>query len=241
MSWSIIILAAGKGTRLQSSIPKPLVPINGIPLIQPILDLSLTLDFQERIVVISEFTQGITHQFSSNQLTYIHSIPKGTAHAVLEALPQITTEHVVIAQADDSFLYTEETLSRIQSVHISKTADFTVGLAEIEESITYRAGIWDEETHELKGIKEEKISHPGDRVVCGLYAGRTEWLQKNFPNIPKTPSSGEFGIPTGFLQGIEHGDHILGCPLTSQEWMGVNTPEELEQATRKVDVSRKKR
>ena len=155
MNWSIIILAAGKGTRLKTTTPKPLVPILGTPLIQPILDLSSQFDFAKRIIVTSEYTQEIETIYSSELFTFVCTEPKGTADAVLQALPHITSDNILIAQSDDSFLYTQQLLCDLMKQHDTYQSDFTVGLAAITEEIEYRSGIWGPESQQLLGIRPE--------------------------------------------------------------------------------------
>lgn len=236
MSWSIVILAAGKGTRLKSSLPKPLVPIHGKPLVQPIIDHALELSFLERVVVISEYTQAVSTQFPSDQINYVETTPRGTADAVLQALHSVTSDNILIAQSDDSFLYSQDLLEDLMTQHECLNSDFTVGLAEIREEMEYRSGIWNSENQELLGITSEKYSKAGDRVVCGLYAGKTQWIQSVFSQIPAS-SNGEFGIPTAFLQGIESGDKMHMFPVPANQWIGVNTPQELEKAIHMIDQS----
>lgn len=233
--WSIIILAAGKGTRLKSKEPKPLVKIAGEHLISNILNLSDNLNIHYKYIVISEYTKEIKDYYPNYK--YINTIPNGTAYGVMACMDKVTTKNVLIAQADDSFFYTKKTLLRIIDIHTQSQADFTVGLADIAKKLEYKSAIFDESTNKLLGLNQENSSLPGEKVVCGLYAGNTNWIKNTFPLINPSPKNGEYGIPNGFLLGIERGDNILYCNIMEEEWLGINNPAELEYA--KIKFSQK--
>ena len=234
--WSIIILAAGKGTRLKSQEPKPLVKIEGKHLISNILELSDTLDIQDKYIVFSQYTKQIQDYYPNYK--YVDTIPKGTSDGVMSCINQVTTKNVLIAQADDSFFYTKETLLRMIDIHTKYQADFTVGLADISRELEYKSAIFDESTHRLLGLHQETASIPGEKVVCGLYAGNTDWIKTVFPLISPSPKNGEYGIPTGFLLGIEREEKIMYCDILESEWFGINSPTELESAKAKFNQNK---
>jgi len=235
--WSIIILAAGKGTRLKSQEPKPLVKIEGEPLISNILNLSNILNIKEKYVIISEYTNKIKNFYPNYQ--YINTIPKETADGDMACINKVKTRNVLIAQADDSFFYNKETLLRMIDIHEKYQGDFTVGLADIVKKLEYKSAVFNVNTHKLLGLNQENSSIPGEKVVCGLYAGKTEWIQSIFPLIEPNPKNGEYGIPSGFLLGIEKGDNILYCDIMEKEWFGINNLNELENAKIKFNRNKK--
>lgn len=223
---SLVILAAGKGSRLNQEQPKPLVPIEGIPLINTILTLGKRLSFAGIYIIISEYTQALQQSYPDPAYQYIMTSPRGTADAVWQALPQITTSQTVIAQADDSFFYTEETLGRLIRDHQRFAADFTLGAAYTQEVVPYTACVYD---HDQRFIRlKNKPALPGESVACGLYIGQTDWLREHFAELSQN-EQGEYGIPTCYCARAEE-DQIYVNLVPYNEWQGINTPEELEKA-----------
>lgn len=231
---SLVILAAGKGSRLNQEQPKPLVPLEGTPLIDTILTLGKTFSFAGIYIVISEYTQAICQEYPDPVYNYIMTSPRGTADAVWQVLPHITTSQILIAQADDSFFYTEETLRRLMRDHQTFKADFTLGAAYTQESIPYTACVYDQDQR-FRSLKE-KPALPGESVACGLYMGQTDWLRKHFASLPPN-EQGEYGIPTSYCARAGE-DEIYVSLVPHQEWQGINTPEELEKARGMYKISK---
>lgn len=228
-NWSIIILAAGKGTRLKSPTPKPLVEIKGVPLIQPIIEKAAELNLPT-IISISPYTAAIKERFNGLNISYCLAEPLGTGYSASEALKLVKTKYVIIAQADDSFFYSKETLERLIEEHNIFEADCTLGIYNIKEQLPYG---W-AEYQNTKLIKihkspEDKLKKSPKDVVCGLYAFNSLWLQNALKTL-RTDQSGEIPLPGVFDYAISNNSRAMVFKVPDGQWRGINTQEELKIA-----------
>lgn len=228
-NWSIIVLAAGKGTRLKSTTPKPLVEINGIPLIQPILEKAEELDLPT-IISISPYTSAIADRYSSEKISYCLAEPLGTGYSAGEALKQVNTKNVIIAQADDSFFYSKETLERLIEEHDAFEADCTLGIYNIKEQLPYG---WTEyqgsKLIKIHWAKEDTLKESPKDVVCGLYAFNSQWLKEALSTLSAS-HNGEIPLPGVFDYAISNNSKAMVFKVPDGQWRGINTQEELKIA-----------
>ena len=228
-NWTIIILAAGKGTRLKSPIPKPLVKLNGTPLIEPIILNASKLNLPT-IIVISQYTEQIMDLYSQSNISYVNCEPLGTGYVAEQALKQVNTTNVIITHADDSFFYTEETLKRLMFEHQESNAGSTLGIYTINQDLPYA---WVEhKNQELikihKAPSDLTRQAPKD-VVCGLYAFKTDWVKKEITKLVPDAKN-EIPLPGVFEFALENKEAVNVFKVPENEWHGINTPEELMAA-----------
>lgn len=234
-AWSIIILAAGKGTRMGGDVPKPLVLLGGKPLIEPILHNALEIPFQERVIVISDYTQEVRLRYPDVCFIYCHTEPRGTGAAVQEALRYVTTPFVVIAQADDSYFYSQHSLRRLMAEHQEAHADFTVAVTQVQEALPYAFVTFDDSLRllEVRKSAEDLQAPPPKYVVTGLYAAQVDWLQRELESVPVS-AKGEVPLPGVIDRSLGTEVNLRVFVLPPDEWSGVNTPEELRSAERRL-------
>lgn len=217
--WSLIILAAGKGTRMGGETPKPLVTVGEKRLIQPILEAGQTLLPGHTIVVLSETTAAVAEQFPGIA-TYVYQPstgPAGTAAATRTGLEHVTTPCVLVCHADDSHLYTAELLVQFIS-SFKKPA--TIAATQDHLSSSY----WRVEQNDSVFVDFIDPKQNQDlSVFMALYAFSTEWLRTHLKETP-FPEGREQGLPFLLRQSRDQ-IHVRTFP--AGVWHGVNTPEEL--------------
>lgn len=111
-----IILAAGKGTRMKSSLPKVMHPISGIPMIEHITRTLRTLNVDQTIIVTGHEAETIETHFSQDpSITFVRQTEQlGTAHAVMQAASLLENkEGKTLVLTGDTPLLTEETLRNL--------------------------------------------------------------------------------------------------------------------------------
>lgn len=233
-SSSIVILAAGKGTRLGAAEPKPLVKLAGTPLIAPILSIARSLPFCERIVCISTFTAAIKEHFAWPELSYVTTEPLGTGHAVLQALPFVTSDYFVVAQADDSFFMRQASIPALIEQHIQSRAVATMALAPLSRNLPY-AWVAHSNGYIQQIHKKADALHkePPKDVGAGLYCFSTSWLRTTLPQVQPGPS-GEIPLPGVLDIALAQEQAVASYLLQPDEWHGINTPQELEQALNRL-------
>ena len=111
MSLSVIILAAGEGKRMRSSLPKVLQPLAGRALLARVLDSALALEPTAVHVVYGHGGDQVRAQFADWDLDWAEQAEQlGTGHAVQQALPAVPADHQVLVLCGDVPLITESVL-----------------------------------------------------------------------------------------------------------------------------------
>src|ERR1700691_1229260 len=111
---SIVILAAGRGTRMLSDLPKVLQPLAGAPLLAHVLELASQLVPATTHVVYGHGADLVRQQFDKAPVHWVlQTEQRGTGHAVLQAMPAIPDNHRVLVLYGDVPLLRLETLREL--------------------------------------------------------------------------------------------------------------------------------
>ena len=237
----IVILAAGKGTRLGcTDKPKVMLEIGGKPIVSYVVDQLKALGFQkEQICLVVGFCKEKVMEYFGNTVSYaVQEELKGTAHAAYTGMitlpPEV--EHVLVMGGDDSAFYTKETLQNAIQQHIKNGSVLSLVTAQVDEPgqlgrvVRHSDGkveIIEKEytTDEQKLIKE---------ISTGTFMFNRDWFQNMFPTMPMLRKLGEYGLPTALAVARDTGakSEVIQLP-DSREWFGVNTPEEFTEADKR--------
>lgn len=130
MELSVVILAAGKGTRMKSVLPKVMQPLAGRPLLRHVVETAKSLQASRTLVVYGHGGDQVQKAFAVDDLLWAEQAEqKGTGHAVQMALPQLPDSGKTLILYGDVPLTTAATLTRL----IEKTAGAnTLGLITLE-------------------------------------------------------------------------------------------------------------
>jgi bifunctional UDP-N-acetylglucosamine pyrophosphorylase/glucosamine-1-phosphate N-acetyltransferase len=114
MPLSVIVLAAGQGKRMHSSLPKVLHRLAGRPLLMHVLQAARALEPARTVVVHGHGSADIKSAFADAGVTWVEQVPQlGTGHAVAQALPGIPSDDDVLVLYGDVPLIAVETLRRL--------------------------------------------------------------------------------------------------------------------------------
>ncbi len=240
---SFVILAAGKGTRMKSQNPKVLTEICGRPLLSYTLENLRITGIKDITLVVSFRKNRVMHRFPHSVQFAIQKNPKGgTADAASSSLPLISksSKTVVVMNGDDSAFYTPETIKDVLNSHLELKADLTFVTLE-KDNPTGLGRVVRNKKGEVVGIVEEKNATEQQKEIKevndGLYVFDKDWLYRNMPKVKKNSLSNEYYIVDLIKIGVDQKDKIQTYKLRdSQEWQGVNTPEELELARQKMRI-----
>ena len=132
MTFSVIILAAGKGTRMKSSLPKVLHPIGGKPMVQHIIDTVNKLGASNIHLVYGHARQQLQNQLSHNDLSWcLQHEQLGTGHAVQQAVPHILDNEDILILVGDAPLIQESTLQQL--IAVKKDSDLALLTVELAD------------------------------------------------------------------------------------------------------------
>lgn len=137
-----IILAGGKGTRLQSVVsdrPKPLALVSGRPFIEYLLDQLNSAGFKNVIISSGHLGEQINHYlgntYKSLQLHHCHeTLPLGTAGALQHALPLVTSQQVLVLNGDS---YCDIDFIKLLEIHQTKAALVTISTVAVPDVSRY--------------------------------------------------------------------------------------------------------
>jgi len=234
MSLSVIILAAGQGTRMRSKLPKVLHPLGGKPLLAHVVSTARELQADAVYGVIGHGASRVRDSLTGMPVNWIEQKEQlGTGHAVLQALPAIPPEHLVLVLYGDVPLIAADTLQRLITV-----AEGGLGLltAHLSDPSGYGRIIRDKEGA-VVAIIEHKDATPKQRQVnevnTGMLALQAGQLRKWVMALNNSNSQGEFYLTDIIAMAAkEHLPIKTVYPTDIAEIMGVNNKAQLAELER---------
>lgn len=233
-----IILAAGAGTRLNSGRssekPKVLYEIGGKPMIDYTLELLDQLGLSERVMVVG-YQEEMVRQHCGTKVKYASQPQRqGTAHAAKvgeEVLsPEIT--HLLIIQGDDSAFYKAPTIQRF--LELGKDYQIAFTTAKVTDPSQYGRVIRNGDGEVEAIVEKESLTGNQkdiDEVNAATYLTQRFWFNQVYPSLqPSAVGKGEIIMPDLIGIAFKQGLPVLGFKVPTEEWVGVNTPEELAKA-----------
>jgi len=232
-----IILAAGKGTRMKSRLPKVLHPIAGRPMLNYVIDAA----GGKIIVVAGHQASDVIRSIGKQKgLVFVVQRPQlGTAHAVRIAGKSIdpATRTVLILNGDAP-LVTKDSIKALLFLHRKGKAHVTILTSIMPDPAGY-GRIIRERDGSIGRIVEEKDAKPEElkikEVNSGIYAVEKEFLYSTIRKIRRENVQDEYYLPDIIRIANEEGKRVLGIMAGSpDEIMGINTRVELARADKIV-------
>lgn len=231
-----IILAAGRGTRMQSTdTNKVAMPVAGQPMLVRTLSILKEAGLSHVVVVVGFAKESVLPLLSEDVIVAEQTEQLGTGHAVVSALPKVPsdTQNLLILYGDDSFLHTATTFKNLYQTHIAEGAKITFVTMDSDDP-TGLGRIIRDSNNEVVGIVEEKNATVEQKKIkevnLGCYVINKKYLEDNISEIHKNPVTGEYYI-TDIIDIIAHQKgKIAAHKLTDGKWHGVNTKDDLATA-----------
>jgi bifunctional UDP-N-acetylglucosamine pyrophosphorylase/glucosamine-1-phosphate N-acetyltransferase len=238
MKIAAVILAAGSGTRLNagqpSEKPKVLYEILGKPMLAYTMELLNSLNIPEKVMVVGYRAELVEGLFKGSAKFALQEERLGTAHAAKIGEKQVGKDftHLLIIQGDDSAFYKKETIERFISCSRDYKISFTT--VKLEDPGAFGRVIRNE-NGEVSAIVEKEATTEEQKHIneinAATYLVERRWFNENYKKLkPSKVGKGEIIMPDLIKAAFEENVKVLGFEVPSEEWVGVNTPDELESA-----------
>jgi bifunctional UDP-N-acetylglucosamine pyrophosphorylase / glucosamine-1-phosphate N-acetyltransferase len=200
MDTHVVVLAAGKGTRMKSSLPKVLHRVAGLPMIDHVMTAAAALDAKSTTIVIGHQAEVLRNALSAWQsLSFVVQEPqRGTAHALLTTEPALrSAAGTLVLLSGDVPLLTVATLQALVTRHLAAGAAATVVTAIVDDPHGYGRIVRTGE--QIARIVEEKDANPGERAIreinSGIYAFALDGLFEAVRSIAAENAQQEYYLP----------------------------------------------
>ena len=226
---NIIILAAGKGTRMYSDKPKVLHTIAGKCMLQHVVDTASKLKPSKTIIVYGHGGEMVPQSLMHSSATFVLQEPQlGTGHAVKQALPQLDNDGVCLILYGDVPLIQLETLQKI----LTNENALTLLTQNLHNPKGYGRIVRDE-AGKVCSIIEEKDATPEQREITeintGILAAPSKLLRGWLENLNNNNAQGEYYLTDIVAMAVAQGVKIETTqPVYEWEVMGINN--KLQQA-----------
>jgi UDP-N-acetylglucosamine diphosphorylase/glucosamine-1-phosphate N-acetyltransferase len=235
---AVVIMAAGKGTRMKSDLPKVLHVLGGQSLIDYVLKTAEQLH-PDRLVIIVGHKHEEVRKHIGNRAIFVRQEPQlGTGHAVQQVEEALNDfEGDVVVLTGDAPLLRAGTLQKMQDEHNKVKAVATVLSAIALNPFGYGRIVRDEAGRFLR-IVEEKDATPEEKAIAevnsGVYFFDSALLFSTLKQVKPNNSKGEFYLTDviGLLK--DSGKTVQAVKLADYyEIRGINTVEELQDAEKR--------
>ncbi len=233
MKLKTLILAAGKGTRMKSDLPKVLHKVNGIPMIKKIIEILEKLNSQENILILGHEKEMILDALGNVQYV-VQDKQLGTGHAIMmaeEKLKDYGGDIMVVC--GDTPVLTSETLEKMYKKHTESGAVTTILTSIVEDPYGYGRIV--KENNTVKAIVEEKEAKEDEKKIkeinAGVYCFDSKKLFEALSKIEKHVEKDEYYLTDVIGINVNDGEKVETYILeNNEEVLGVNSKVQLAEA-----------
>jgi bifunctional UDP-N-acetylglucosamine pyrophosphorylase / glucosamine-1-phosphate N-acetyltransferase len=231
---SIIILAAGQGTRMRSALPKVLQPLAQRPLLGHVLDCARELQAEDICVVYGFGGEAVPAAFADQGLRWaLQSEQLGTGHAVRQAMPDTPEANTVMILFGDVPLLESTTLLRILAS--CENDDAAVLTVDLPDPFGY-GRIIRENGRVVRNVEEKDATATERKITeinTGVFCCPAERLKGWLSRLSNDNEQGEYYITDIIAMAVADGLTVHGIKAGSQEEvMGINDKKQLAVAER---------
>ncbi|MEW9856211.1 bifunctional UDP-N-acetylglucosamine diphosphorylase/glucosamine-1-phosphate N-acetyltransferase GlmU [Novosphingobium sp. M1R2S20] len=242
---AIVILAAGKGTRMKSDLHKVLHPIAGRPMLEHLLENAAQLSPERQVVVAGHGREQLEAALGARATIALQEPQLGTGHAVLMAREALSGFHgdVLILYGDVPFVRAETMRAMLERLHGVEDPPVVVLGFEPDDPLQYGRIVADGDR--ISWMVEHKDASEEQRVVrlcnSGLMAVRSHDLFTLLDRVGNDNSQGEYYL-TDIVNIASSDNRYCAVVITDDpdEVAGINSREELAQAEARWQLRRRK-
>ena len=241
MALDVVIMAAGKGTRMKSRLPKVLHKLAGRSLLQHVLQTAAGLGANRIIAITGHGAELVEISVSAPNLQFVRQMPQlGTGHAVQQAVPALhDTGCTLILNGDVPLIQADTARALVKACGGVKLALLTIEVADPSGyGRIVREARDSQEPGAVCGIVEHKDATPAQRAISEIYTGvmaaPTAALKRWLAALKNDNSQGEFYLTDIVAMAVSEGVPVVTAHATSDtEVLGVNSPVQLADLERR--------
>lgn len=231
-----VILAAGKGTRMKSNLPKVLHRLNGKPMVEYVLDVTDELSLYNRVIVTGEGHEMVEKTVKNRGKCVLQSEQLGTGHAVLQAWDYFAdfSGHVLVLSGDTPLL-SATVIQQLIDDYKHSCADISILTTTLHEPGHYGRIV--RNGHRVTAIVEYKDGTEEERKIkeinTGTYCFRASVLREFLPLLKRDNAQGEMYLTDVIGLAFKNGLFVRGfCTDDFESTGGINTRVELASSSR---------
>ena len=239
MALDIVIMAAGKGTRMKSSLPKVLHKLAGRSLLQHVLHTAGALGADRIITITGHGAEQVEAAVQAPHLQFVRQMPQlGTGHAVQQAVPALHAEGTTLILNGDVPLITAHTArALVEACGGKQLALLTIELADPTGygRIVRQGG---SDNGQVRAIVEHKDASAQQRQIREIYTGMmavpTVALKRWLGQLKNDNVQGEYYLTDIVAMAVADGTPVVAAqPKSEAEVLGVNSPLQLADLERR--------
>ena len=240
-----LILAAGKGTRMKSDLPKVVHKVNGTPMVKKIIDILDELGVEKNILILGHMKEVVSEKAGKENEFVVQEEQLGTGHAVMMASDKLAGYNGdIMVVCGDTPLLRAETLKKLYDKHLETKATTTILTSIYKDPFGYgrivkkdglvKAIVEQKEANEeVKNIKE---------VNAGVYVFNSKKLFAALEKMDNNNAQGEYYLTDVIKIQVEKNEVVESYILEdNMEILGVNSKVQLAQAEEVLRLRTNKR
>ncbi|HET9821176.1 MAG TPA: bifunctional UDP-N-acetylglucosamine diphosphorylase/glucosamine-1-phosphate N-acetyltransferase GlmU [Burkholderiaceae bacterium] len=236
---SIVIMAAGKGTRMKSARPKVLHTLAGRSLLQHVLNAVAGMSADKPIVIVGYGSDAVRTHVGAAAHCVLQEPQLGTGHAVQQAVPQLPERGTTLILNGDGPMMTRATAERL----VAASAGERLALLTVELADPDGYGRIVREGAEVRAIVEHKDASEAQRAIREIYTGMlaapTAWLKRAVMALSDDNAQQEYYLTDIVAMAVAEGLPVVAVAATDEtEVLGVNSPAQLAELERRLQRRR---
>lgn len=231
-----VILAAGKGTRMESPLPKVLHKISGKPMVQYAIDAAKGAGVEQLCLIVGYGADLLRQEITEDGIEFVVQEEQlGTGHAVKCAKDFIGKEGETLILCGDTPVITSETLRNLVEQHRKDGNGVTVLSTILDDPSGYGRIVRDPYGNFVKSVEHKDATQQEKKnteVNSGIYIFNSELLSETLDKIKNDNAQGEYYLPDALTIIKDEASVAVDAMIAddANEIQGVNTKEQLLDA-----------
>jgi len=239
-----VILAAGKGTRMKSDLPKVLFPLKGKPMMEYLIRSIMDSEVDGKPIIIvspgnKELIQKALARYGCRYAIQNEQLGTGHALACAKEFVGEEAENIIVFYGDHPFVK-PETIKRLAEIH---EGIITMMTTKLEDFSNWRKNFYSwgrvlRERDRVKEIIEFKDANDKEKEIKevnpGFYCFNKNWLFENIEKLENNNNQKEYYLTDLIKIAFKQGLKIDSLPINPKEAIGINNKEELVAAERLI-------